>query len=177
MKNVSHTDCFQTRNEIQHMMETRLIDLLKSIREVDKVIEDQKPDNNGCVLKLLFDLNSPILLQLTILSKEFYTCRNGFRPAYIVGNPDEDNNWETFMDFRDPIEFGEQYKSYFYMKSIPVTFPPRYDGSGGVSCFLPIVWMKTSETRFEFEVFPLEEWKYGGCFQLDRLEIREEEVA
>jgi len=178
MKKVFSTDYFQTRDEIQEFMETRFIDLLKSRMDVSGVIEDRTPTTKGCVLKLSFELkNVPIILQLTTLSKMFLTQRNEMRPVYMDGEPDAGEGWETFMDFRDPQKFGLQYKSPFYVKSIPVTFPPRYDGSSSVSCFLPTRWTKTSETRFEFEVFPLEEWKYGGGFQLDRLEIQEKEVA
>jgi hypothetical protein len=178
MKKVFHTECFQTRDEIQQMMETRLIDLLKSTMDVKGVIEDRNTTTEGCVLKLSFQLDVPTLLQLTTLSKMFLTERNDFRPVYMDGEPYAGKDWRTFMDFRDPQKFGEQYKSPFYMKSISVTFPPRYDGSSLVSCFLPIRWKKTSETQFEFEIFPLEEWKCGGCFQLDELEIEEEdEVA
>jgi hypothetical protein len=178
MKKVFSTDCFQTRDEIQEFMETRFIDLLKSRMDVSGVIEDRTPTTKGCVLKLSFELkNVPIILQLTTLSKMFLTQRNEMRPVYMDGEPDAGRDWVTFMDFRDPQKFGGQYKSPFYMKSISVTHPPRYENGGSVSCFLPTRWMKTSETRFEFEVFPLEEWKYGGGFQLDGLEIREEEVA
>lgn len=177
MKKVFSTDCFQTRDEIQKFMETRFIELLKPVTGVDGIVEDRKPETKGCVLKLSFEMDVPILLQLTTLSKYLLTNRTLGRPVYMDGKPDAGDGWETFMDFRDPQKFGLQYKSPFYVKSIPVTFPPRYENAGSVSCFLPTRWMKTSKTRFEFEVFPLEEWKYGGGFQLDGLEIREEEVA
>jgi hypothetical protein len=177
MKNIFSRDCFQTRDEIQKFMETKLIELLQSVKGVDGIVEDRKPKTEGCVLKLSFEMDVPILLQLTTLSKYLLTQRNEMRPVYMDGKPDAGDGWETFMDFRDPQKFGLQYKSPFYVTSIPVTYPPSYTAGGSVSCFLLTRWTKTSETRFEFEVFPLEEWKYGGGFQLDGLEIQEEEVA
>ena len=68
MKKVFSTDFFQTRDEIQKFMETQLIELLKSVKVVDGIVEDRKPKTEGCVLKLSFELkNVPILLQLTTL--------------------------------------------------------------------------------------------------------------
>jgi len=175
-KKVFSTECFTSKDEIQEFMETKLIELLKPM--VSGVIEDRTPTTKDCVLKLSFELrNVPILLQLTTLSNLFLSERNEMRPVYMDDDPYAGKDWVTFMDFRDPQKFGEQYKSPFYMKSIPVTFPPRYESMGSVCCFLPTRWMKTSETRFEFEVFPLEEWKFGGCFQLDRLIIQQDKVA
>lgn len=178
-KKVFSTKCFQSRDEIQEFMETRFIDLLKSTMDVRGVIEDRNPKTKDCVLKLSFEMKGvPILLQLTTLSNIFLTQRSEMRPVYMDGEPDAGEGWETFMDFRDPTPQGTKYQSPFYVKSIPVTYPPRYDAQGSVSCFLPIFWTKTSETRFEFEVFPLEEWLYGsGCFLLDRLKTQEKEVA
>jgi len=177
-KKVFSTECFQSRDEIQEFMETRFINLLKSTRNVSGVIEDRNPKPDGCVLKLSFEFDVSKLLQLTTLSNIFLTERNDIRPVYMDGEPDAGGDWETFMDFRDPQPCGtRKWKSLFYVKNIPVTFPPRYDGQSSVSCFLPIRWTVKSETRFEFEVFPLKEWKYGGGFQLDRLETQEKEVA